>query len=38
MNDLEAISAVLDEMYVMISRPAGPGDGSHQPCVPTAAG
>jgi hypothetical protein len=30
MNDLEAIGAVVDEMYAMISGPAGPRDWSRQ--------
>jgi hypothetical protein len=30
MSDLEAIGAVVDEMYVMISGPAGPRDWSRQ--------
>ena len=30
MNDLEAISAAVDEMYAMISGPAGPRDWSRQ--------
>lgn len=30
MNDLEAIGAVVDEMYTMISGPAGPRDWSRQ--------
>ena len=37
MNDDEAIGAVIDEMYAMISGPAGPRDWSRQDnCVDLA--
>ncbi len=33
MNDLQAIGAVVDAMYAMVSGPAGPRDWSRQPDV-----
>jgi hypothetical protein len=35
MNDEEQIGAVIDEMYAMISGPAGPRDWSRQEFIPS---